>query len=133
MQGIGVGLAGSPIMANLQERRGWFHLQFCYQSRQYRHAFDTQVLKEAEAIRGTVDRVLIRIKNRKLPGSGPNDDVVKFFMVGGKPVEAPVPVKVPLTAQDLRDQIPASSRERRNRGGAEHDREGRHDSCRQTL
>lgn len=91
-------------MANLQERRGWFHLQFRYQGRQYSHALDTQVLKEAEAIRGAVDRILIRIKNRELPGPGPHDNVAKFFIAGGKPVEAPAPVKPPLTVKELRDR-----------------------------
>jgi hypothetical protein len=79
-------------MANLQERNGWYHLQFRYQGRQFSQSLDTQVLKEAEAIRGSVDRMLIRIKNREMPGPGPHD-VVKFFIAGGKPVEAPRPCK----------------------------------------
>ena len=45
-------------MANLQERKGWFHLQFRYQGRQYSQSLDTQERKEAEAIRGSVDRAL---------------------------------------------------------------------------
>jgi integrase len=91
-------------MANLQERKGWFHLQFRYQGRQYSQSLDTQERKEAEAIRGSVDRVLIRIKNRELPGPGPHDDIVAFFIAGGKPVEKPVAVQAALTAKDLKDR-----------------------------
>jgi integrase len=91
-------------MANLQERNGWFHLQFRYQGRQFSHALGTQERKEAEAIRGSVDRALIRIKNRELLPPGAQDDVVAFLLAGGKAVEAAAPVKAPLTAKELRDQ-----------------------------
>jgi hypothetical protein len=51
-----------------------------------------------------VDRILIRIKNREVPGPGPHDDVVKYLMAGGKLVETPAPVKASLTVKELRDQ-----------------------------
>lgn len=91
-------------MANLQERMGWFHLQFRYQGRQFSHALGTQERKEAEAIRGSVDRVLIRIKNRELTPRGPHDDLVDFLLAGGTPVDAPAPVQSPLTAKELKDR-----------------------------
>ena len=51
-------------MANLQERNGWFHLQFRYQGRQYSHALDTQERKEAEATTGC-----FRKRSNELAGS----------------------------------------------------------------
>jgi len=99
-----VGLAGESDHGNLQERNGWFHLQFRYQGRQFSHGLGTQERKEAEAIRGSVDRALIRIKNRELTPPGTQDDVVAFLLAGGKVVEVAAPVKAPLTAKELRDQ-----------------------------
>jgi hypothetical protein len=50
-------------MASLRERGGWFQLIFRYQDRQFTHALKTQSAREAEAQRGVVERVLIRIRN----------------------------------------------------------------------
>ena len=88
-------------MANLQERNGWYHLQFRYQGRQFSHALKTQNLREAEGIRGTVDLVLIRIKNREIPPPAADADVVDYLLAGGKAVEAPATMQAPLTAKEL--------------------------------
>jgi len=54
-------------MASIQQRGEWYHLHFRYAGRQYTHALKTKDRREAEAHRGTVDRLLIRIRNNEFP------------------------------------------------------------------
>lgn len=54
-------------MASVHARAGWFHLLFRYQGRQYSHALKTKDRREAEAHRGTVDRLLIRLRKGEVP------------------------------------------------------------------
>ncbi|MCI0461962.1 MAG: tyrosine-type recombinase/integrase [Gemmataceae bacterium] len=88
-------------MAALQERNGWFHLIFRYQGRQYSQALKTQDRREAEALRGVADRVLIRIRNHEIPPPPPDADLPVFLLAGGKVPEPAKPVEAPLTLQDL--------------------------------
>ena len=76
-------------MASLRERNGWFQILFRYQGRQYTHALKTQELREAEAMRGILDRVLIRIRNQEVPPVPDGVDVAEYLLGGGKVPEAP--------------------------------------------
>jgi len=91
-------------MASLQQRRGWFHLQFRYQGRQYSHALKTKDRREAEAHRGTVDRLLIRIRNKEMPPPPVDADIPAFLLSAGKIADDPTPVLKPITLGDLRDR-----------------------------
>ena len=91
-------------MASLQQRSGWFHLHFRYGGRQYSHALKTKDRREAEAHRGTVDRLLIRIRNRELPPPPPEADIPTFLLSAGKSAAEPAPVPKTLTLGDLRDR-----------------------------
>ena len=91
-------------MASVQSRSGWFHLHFRFGGRQYTHALKTKDRREAEAIRGSVDRVLIRIRNRELPAPPHDVDLMQFLLAGGKLAEEVRPQAVALTLRDLRDR-----------------------------
>jgi integrase len=91
-------------MASLQQRGGWFHLQFRYQGRQYSHALKTKDRREAEAHRGTVDRLLIRIRNKEVLPPSPEVDLPTFLLSGGKFVADEAPLPQMLTLGDLRDR-----------------------------
>ena len=90
-------------MASLQLRSGWFHLQFRYQGRQYSHALKTKDRREAEAHRGTVDRFLIRIRNKELPPPPPEADLATFLLSGGKFLSDATPTPLWVTLVNLRD------------------------------
>lgn len=81
-------------MASLQERNGWFHLLFRFQDRQYSHALKTRDRREADAMRGSVDRSLIRIRNGELLPPADGTDVALYLLSSGKPLE-PAPVASP--------------------------------------
>jgi len=91
-------------MASLQQRSGWFHLQFRYQGRQYSHALKTKDRREAEAHRGTVDRLLIRIRNKEMPPPPVDADIPAFLLSAGKIADDPAPILKPITLGDLRDR-----------------------------
>ena len=91
-------------MASLQQRSGWFHLHFRYQGRQYSHALKTKDRREAEAHRGTVDRLLIRIRNKEIPPPPVDADIPTFFLSAGKNVDDPIPALRLLTLGGLRDR-----------------------------
>ena len=91
-------------MASLQQRSGWFHLQFRYQGRQYSHALKTKDRREAEAHRGTDDRLLIRIRNKEMPPPPVDADIPAFLLSAGKIADDPTPVLKPITLGDLRDR-----------------------------
>src|SRR5262245_58385496 len=88
-------------MASLQERNGWFHLLFRYRGRQYSQALKTQDPREAEALRGVADRVLIRIRNHEIPPPPPDAVLPAFLLAGGRVPEPARPVEAPLTLKDL--------------------------------
>jgi integrase len=92
-------------MASLQQRGGWFHLQFRFEGKQYSHALKTKDRREAEAHRGTVDRVLIRIRNRELDAPPADIDLPEFLLSGGKLAEDAKPTAVSLTLIELRDRF----------------------------
>ncbi len=89
-------------MASLQERNGWFHLLFRYQGRQYSHALKTQDRREAEGLRGSVDRLLMRLHNHELAPPPADVDLAVFLLAGGKVPETPALVPV-LTLKELAD------------------------------
>src|SRR5436190_1644107 len=92
-------------MPSLQTRNGWFHLLFRYQGRQYSQALKTGVRREAEALRGSVDRLLIRIHNHELAPPAADVDVVAYLLAGGRVPETPAPVPVPaLTLTEFTDR-----------------------------
>ena len=91
-------------MASLQQRSGWFHLQFRYQGRQYSHALKTKDRREAEAHRGTVDRLLIRIRNKEMPPPPVDADIPAFLLSAGKIADDPTLILKPITLSDLRDR-----------------------------
>jgi integrase len=95
-------------MASLRERNGWFQILFRYQRRQFTHALKTQVLREAEAMRGTLDRVLIRIKNQEVPPVPEGADVAEYLLNGGKMPEPPALVEKALTLKDLAERYEAA-------------------------
>jgi integrase len=95
-------------MASLRERNGWFQILFRYQGKQFTHALKTQVLREAEAMRGTIDRVLIRIKNQEIPPVPDGVDVADYLLNGGKKPEPPAPVEKGLTLKDLAERYEAA-------------------------
>jgi integrase len=74
-------------MASLQERNGWFHLLFRYQDRQYSYALKTRDRREADAMRGSVDRSLIRIRHGELLPPPDGADVALYLLSGGKSPE----------------------------------------------
>jgi integrase len=74
-------------MASLQERNGWFHLLFRYRERQYSHALKTRDRREADAMRGSVDRSLIRIRRGELLPPPDGMDVALYLLSSGKPLE----------------------------------------------
>ncbi len=88
-------------MASLQQRGGWFHLQFRNQGRQYSHALRTKDRREAEAYRGTVDRLLIRVRNKEMPPPPVDADIPAFFLSVGKIADDPTPVLKPLSLGGL--------------------------------
>ena len=91
-------------MASLQQRSGWFHLHFRYQGRQYSHALKTKDRREAEAHRGTVDRLLIRIRNKEIPPPPSDADLPAFLLSAGKQVPDSTPTPKSLTLSGLRDR-----------------------------
>jgi integrase len=91
-------------MASLQQRSGWFHLLFRYQGRQHSHALKTKDRREAEAYRGSVDRMLIRLRNREIPSPPPEADLAAFLLTGGQRVEEAEPAEKPLTLGELRNR-----------------------------
>ena len=91
-------------MASLQQRSGWFHLHFRYQGQQYSHALKTKDRREAEAHRGTVDRLLIRIRNKEMPPPPADADIPTFLLSAGKVVDDPAPILKPIILGDLRDR-----------------------------
>ena len=97
-------------MASVQQRAGWFHLLFRYRGRQYSHALKTKDRREAEAHRGTVDRLLIRLRNRELPPPPADAHLPTFLLAGGRQAADPTPVLVdrPLTLAGLRDRYLAT-------------------------
>jgi integrase len=97
-------------MASLRERGGWFQLIFRYRGRQFTHALKTQSRREAEAQRGLVDRVLMRIRNREVPPIPPDANVADYLLAGGKVPEVPRPAEVALTLKDLADGYQAAHR-----------------------
>jgi integrase len=89
-------------MASLQQRGGgWYHLLFRYQGRQYSHALKTKDRREAEAHRGAVDRVLIRLRNRELPPPPADTDPTTYLLAGGRVVADEPPRPAVLTLGDL--------------------------------
>ncbi len=92
-------------MASLQVRNGWFHLHFRYDGKQYSHALKTKDRREAEALRGSVDRVLLRLQNRELDAPSPNVDLAAFLLSGGKLSEDAKPTALSLTLIELRDRF----------------------------
>ncbi len=94
-------------MASVQDRGGWFHLLFRYRGRQYSHALKTRDRREAEAHRGTVDRLLIRLRNREVPPPPADAHLPTYLLAGGRHVaaEASHPQAAPpLTLAGLRDK-----------------------------
>jgi integrase len=91
-------------MASLQQRSGWFHLLYRYDGRQYSHALKTRDRREADAIRGSVDRVLIRVRNQEIPPPPPDADVTAYLLAGGKVVDETRPATPVLTLRDLSDR-----------------------------
>ena len=67
-------------MASLQVRNGWFHLHFRYDGKQYSHALRTKDRREAEALRGSVDSVLLRLQNRELDSPPARVDLHAFLI-----------------------------------------------------
>jgi len=93
------------IMASLQVRSGWFHLLFRYEGKQFSHALKTKERREAEALRGTVDRALMRIRHRELDAPPPHVDLPTFLLSGGK-LEDELKLSVAaLTLLELRDRF----------------------------
>jgi len=91
-------------MASIQQRGEWFHLHFRYAGRQYTHALKTKDRREAEAHRGTVDRILIRIRNKEIPPPPHDADLPAFLLSAGKVSSDSTPVPKALTLNDLRDR-----------------------------
>jgi integrase len=91
-------------MASLQQRSGWFHLLFRFDGRQFSNALKTRDRREADAIRGTVDRVLIRVRNKEIPPPPPDADVTAYLLAGGKVVEETRSATPVLTLSELRDR-----------------------------
>ena len=91
-------------MASLQRRSGWFHLHFRYLGRQYSHALKTKDRREAEAHRGTADRILIRIRNHELPPPPAGADVPAYLLSGARTASDPKPLPQGLTLGELRDR-----------------------------
>lgn len=92
-------------MASLQVRNGWFHLHFRYEGKQYSHALRTKDRREAEALRGSVDRVLLRLQNHELDAPPATVDLPAFLLSGGKLAEDAKPKAVALTLVELRDRF----------------------------
>jgi len=91
-------------MASIQQRGEWYHLHFRYAGRQYTHALKTKDRREAEAHRGTVDRLLIRIRNNEIPSPPEDADLPAFLLSAGKVSSDSTPVSKVLTLNDLRDR-----------------------------
>jgi integrase len=91
-------------MASLQQRSGWLHLLFRYQGRQYSHALKTKNRREAEGLRGSVDRLLVRIRNGEFPPPPANVEVAEYLLGGGQAIESVEPAAKELTLKDLADQ-----------------------------
>ena len=91
-------------MASLQQRSGWFHLLFRFDGRQFSHTLKTRDRREADAIRGTVDRVLIRVRNKEIPPPPPDVDVTAYLLAGGKVVDETRSTTPLLTLRELSDR-----------------------------
>lgn len=91
-------------MASLQQRAGWFHLLFRYRGRQYSHALKTKDRRQAEAYRGTADRVLLRLRNREVAPPAADADLPAFLLTGGTVVASYPPAAAALTLGELRDR-----------------------------
>lgn len=91
-------------MASIQQRGEWFHLHFRFAGKQYTHALKTKNRREAEAHRGTVDRLLIRIRNNEIPPPPPDSDLPAFLLSAGKVIPDSTKVSSVLTLTDLRDR-----------------------------
>jgi integrase len=91
-------------MASLHQREGWFQLHFRYRGRQYSRALKTKDRREAEAIRGSVDRMLLRLQLGELAEPPSDTDFVTWLLTGGRRTEEVKPAKPPLTLAALRDR-----------------------------
>lgn len=94
-------------MASLQQRRGWFHLLFRYGGTQHSHALKTKDRRAAEALRGSVDRLLVRIRNQEFPHPPAGADVAAYLLAGGK-VPDRTEVAPAVTLKELADRYIAA-------------------------
>ena len=81
------------------------------QRRQYSHALKTRDRREAEAHRGTVDRLLIRLRNREVPPPPADAHLPTFLLAGGRHAAAEAPhaqAAPPLTLAGLQDRYLAT-------------------------
>lgn len=53
-------------MAFLEERKGWFRVIFTFRGKRYAHALGTQEQRVADAVRGSIDRTLLQIRQSLL-------------------------------------------------------------------
>lgn len=91
-------------MASIQQRGEWFHLYFRYAGKQYTHALKTKDRREAEAHRGTVDRLLIRIRNNEIPPPPLDADLPAFLLSAGQAATTATAIAPALTLNELRDK-----------------------------
>jgi integrase len=91
-------------MASLHQREGWFQLHFRHRGRQYSRALKTKDRREAETVRGSVDRILLRLELGELAEPPSDTDFVTWLLTGGRRIEEPKPVKPLLTLGGLRDR-----------------------------
>jgi hypothetical protein len=89
-------------MASLHVREGWFQLHFRHEGRQYSRALKTRDRREAEAIRGSVDRMLLRLQLGELAGPPAGTDLTTWLLTGGQRTDDAKPAKPPLTLGELR-------------------------------
>lgn len=95
-------------MASLQQRQGWFHLLFRYRGRQHSHALKTKDRREAEAVRGSVNRLLIRIRNQEFPPPPAQADVAAYLLAGGNAPPASEPTVPTVPLRELADRYLAA-------------------------
>lgn len=95
-------------MASLQQRGGWFHLLFRYRGRQYSHALKTKDRREADALRGAADRVLLRVRRRELPPPPPGASVPAYLLAGGVVADDSGPAAAAVTLAGLADRYLAA-------------------------
>jgi integrase len=92
-------------MASLHVRNGWFHVHFRYDGKQHSHALKTKDRREAEALRGSVDRVLLRMQNRELDAPPAHVDLPTFLLSGGRIADDAKRSVASLTLVELRDRF----------------------------